>query len=172
MNILILVTASISAYKMIDVANSLKKDNNVKVVLTENAKNFVTKGVFKGLSIECYDDKDEWEHTGVLHIELSKWADKVVLAPATANTIAKYLNGVTDNLVLSILRAIPNDKMIYVAPAMNTNMYNNIEQQIGQLRKQSNIVFIEPQIKTLACGDTGIGALASVKTILETIKGV
>lgn len=169
MNILLLVTGSISAYKAVDIANSLRhRGHSVKIVLSAAAMKFIPVLTFTGQRYDCYTDADEWNgpHPGVLHIDLAKWADTVLLAPATINTIAKFVNGITDNLVLSIMRAFKGT--IYIAPAMNTQMYLNSAPFLYKLRT-FNTVIINPQVKLLACGDTGIGGLADKKDIIDIL---
>jgi phosphopantothenoylcysteine decarboxylase/phosphopantothenate--cysteine ligase len=161
MNILLIVTGSISAYKAIDLSNELRRRNHtVRVVMTESASKFITPLVFRGQRHECFVDADEWSYPlGVLHVNLANWADAVVVAPATANTIAKYLHGVTDNLALSVLRVWRGT--VYFAPAMNTGMYENIAPHLAALAA-AGAILIKPQHKLLACGVTGIGGLARV----------
>lgn len=169
MKILLLVTGSISAYKTVDIANALRYEgHDVKIALTKSALQFIPKLTFTGQRYECYTDEDEWNGSemGVLHINLAKWADTVLLAPATSNTIGKLVNGITDNLVMSILRAFKGT--IYIAPAMNTQMYYNSEIFMNKL-SGFNVIVIPPQEKLLACGDTGIGGLADKKVIIPTL---
>lgn len=169
MNILILVTGSISAYKAVDIANSLRyKEHEVKIVCSKAALQFIPKLTFTGQRYECYTDEDEWDSSvnGVLHINLAKWADILLVAPATSNTIGKFVNGITDNLVLSIMRAYAGT--IYIAPAMNTQMYHNSKVFLDKL-KDFNTVVLPTQEKLLACGDYGIGALADKNLIIDII---
>lgn len=169
MNILLLVTGSISAYKAVDIANSLRyKGHDVKIVFSKAALLFIPKLTFTGQRFECYTDEDEWSSSvnGVLHINLAKWAYKLLLAPATSNTIGKFVNGITDNLVLSIMRAYRD--VIYIASTMNTQMYHNSQNFLDKL-KDFNTVLLPTQEKLLACGDYGIGALADKEVIINTI---
>lgn len=169
MNILILVTGSISAYKAVDIANSLRyKGHEVKVVCSKAALQFIPKITFTGQRFECYTDEDEWDSSvsGVLHINLAKWANIVLLAPATSNTIGKFVNGITDNLVLSIMRAYAG--VIYIAPAMNTQMYHNSKIFLDKLA-DFNTVVLPTEEKLLACGDYGIGGLANKDLIINAI---
>lgn len=169
MKILILVTGSISAYKAVDIANALRyKKHEVKIACTKSALKFIPKITFTGQRYECYLDEDEWDTSvsGVLHINLAKWADIVLVAPATSNTIGKFVNGVTDNLVLSIMRAYTG--IIYIAPAMNTNMYYNSKIFLDKL-KDFNAILLPTEEKLLACGDYGIGGLADKNIIIEAI---
>lgn len=168
MNILLISTGSISAYKSVDLANSFRsRGHNVKVVLTEAAQKFITKMAFSGQRHDVYTDEDEWAYpNGVLHIDLARWADTIVVAPATLNTMAKYLAKITDNLALSVINAFRG--MIYFAPAMNTVMYENGQEIFAAIKKQ-NTHIISPQTKLLACGDTGIGGLANKENILQAV---
>lgn len=169
MKVLILVTGSISAYKAVDIANSLRyKGHEVKIACTKSALQFIPKITFTGQRYECYIDEDEWDSSvsGVLHINLAKWADILLVAPATSNTIGKFVNGITDNLVLSIMRAYAGK--IYIAPAMNTQMYHNSKIFLDKL-KDFNTVLLPTEEKLLACGDYGIGGLVDKKVIIDTI---
>lgn len=169
MNILILVTGSISAYKAVDIANALRyKGHEVKIACSKAALQFIPKVTFTGQRFECYTDEDEWDSSvsGVLHINLAKWADILLVAPATSNTIGKFVSGITDNLVLSIMRAYAG--IIYIAPAMNTQMYHNSKVFLDKL-KDFNAVLLPTEEKLLACGDYGIGGLANKNVIIEAI---
>jgi phosphopantothenoylcysteine synthetase/decarboxylase len=172
MNILILVTGSISAYKAVDIANALRyKNHEVKIVCSKSALEFIPKLTFTGQRYECYTDIDEWSSSenGVLHINLAKWADVLLVAPATSNTIGKFVNGITDNLVLSIMRAY--SKTIYIAPAMNTQMYHNSKPFLNKLKEFDTFVF-DTEEKLLACGDYGVGGLIDKKVIVDTITKI
>lgn len=168
MNILLIVTGSISAYKAVDIANSFRKRNHeVKVVLTEDAEKMIPKIAFSGQRFEVYTETDEWDYPqGVLHIDLVKWADTVLVAPATLNTIAKYYSFITDNLALSILSAFRGT--IYFAPAMNSNMWENSQSLFDNLQNR-NVFVIPPVSKLLACGDTGVGGLADKADIINSV---
>lgn len=167
MNIVLIVSGSISAYKAPDIANALRhKGHEVRVVLTEAASKFITPLAFRGQRFDTFTDNDEWTYqNGVLHVELAQWADSILVAPATANTVAKIANGITDNLALSVIRAFKG--MVYVAPAMNTVMYDNSIEMISKLRNEYKVMVIPPQSKLLACGVYGIGALAGTVTIVD-----
>ena len=168
MNILILVTGSISAYKAVDLANSFRKRGHVvRVALTLAALKFIPAITFTGQRYEVFIDNDEWAYRqGVLHIDLARWADAVVLAPATANTLAKYVHGITDNLVLSVLRAYSG--RVFIAPAMNTVMWENSASIMSELTKL-NVTVIPPVAKLLACGEVGVGGLADIADIREPV---
>jgi len=120
-------------------------------------------------------DEDEWhyQHVGkdpVVHIELRKWADVFLIAPLSANTLAKISHGLCDNLLTSVARAWDYNKPMLIAPAMNTFMWDN-PLTGEQLKKMESLgaMVISPVIKTLACGDTGSGALAPVDEVLRIV---
>jgi hypothetical protein len=167
MNIILIVTGSISAYKAPDIANSLRyKGHEVRVVMTEAATKFIAPLAFRGQRFDTFVDSDEWTYqNGVLHVDLATWADSVLVAPATANTLAKMMSGVTDNLALSVIRAFKG--MVYVAPAMNTVMYDNSKILIEGLANTYKAMVIQPQAKMLACGVYGFGALADKDAIVD-----
>ena len=170
-NILLGITGSISAYKAADIANRLNKQNiNVTAVMTNAAQKFITPLTIQTLSKnKVYTDMfDESEPKSVAHIALAENADVILIAPATANTIAKIANGIADNMLTSVILAA-NNKPVIICPAMNTNMYDNeiTQRNIAEL-KSHNAFIIEPRESHLACGTTGKGALASVQTICDT----
>ena len=167
-NILIGITSSISAYKIYELIRKFRiKDYNVKVVLSENAKLFVSPLVIETLTnSKVYFEQFE-PRTDVQHIGLVEWADVFVIAPITANTISKISNGIADNLLTSIACAyIGSNKPMIIAPAMNDNMWDNtiIQENIEKL-KSKNIEIIEPEIGFLACGKNGKGRLAKIELI-------
>ena len=122
-NILIGVSSGVAIYKVLDLISKLKKHGaNVKVIMTENAQEFIKPILFEVMSkSKVYTDQFEsFEQAGVVHIELSKWADAFLLAPATANTLAKLSFGLGDNLLMSTALAYTKD--LILAPTMNTHM--------------------------------------------------
>lgn len=166
-NVLLAVTGSIAAYKSCDIVSKLSKKYNVKVIMTENSKKFVSPLTFKALTnndvyYDQFDDK-------ISHISLSKFSNILLIAPATANIISKIANGIADDLLSSTALAFTGE--IYIAPAMNTNMYLNeaTQENISKLKKRKNIHFIEPQSGILACKDEGIGKLANTDKIFNII---
>lgn len=171
-NILLIVTGSISAYKSVSLANLIKKKHNVKIVLTKSAQKFIPKITFSSQGLECYVDEDEWTDTeNVLHIELSSWCDICLVAPLTANTLGKYVNGIADNLATCCLIALHKDKQVILAPAMNTNMYYNVvvQNNLESTKTHFNTTIVSPTSKLLACGVYGQGALADIQTIFEIL---
>ena len=169
MNILLIVSGGIAAYKSIDLCSSLvKKGNSVKVVLTKNAENFVTQLPFQTLTknriyTSTFEEIDENE---IQHIDLTKWADKIVVAPATANLISKFANGIADDLATSLMLAVRDVTKVYIVPAMNTFMYRNpiIQENMNKLIKLG-FKFVEPDSGLLACGDVGEGKFPSIYKI-------
>ncbi|AME09383.1 MULTISPECIES: bifunctional phosphopantothenoylcysteine decarboxylase/phosphopantothenate--cysteine ligase CoaBC [Gemella] len=173
MNILLIVSGGIAAYKAIDLSSSLiKKENNVKVILTNNAKKFVTELPFQTLTKNrVYDDTfDEVNEKEIQHIDLGKWADKIIIAPATANIISKIANGIADDLATSLILAVKDLNKVYIAPAMNTNMYTNLIIQ-ENIKKLSSLGFnfIEPDLGLLACGDVGRGKFPNIQKIVQCV---
>ncbi len=169
-NILIGITSSIASYKIYELIRLYKKNNyNVKVVLTDNAVNFVSTLVLETLTENEVYFKQFSPRTNVEHINLVEWADIFVIAPISANTISKCAQGIADNLLCSIFCAyLSTKKPILMAPAMNTNMWNNpiIQKNIEKLKKL-NVDFVNPESGFLACKTSGIGRLANIETIYE-----
>ena len=169
MNILLIVSGGIAAYKSIDLCSSLvKQGNNVKVILTKNAENFVTQLPFQTLTksrvyTSIFEEVDENE---IQHIDLTKWAEKIIVAPATANLISKFSNGIADDLATSLMLAVRDTSAVYIVPAMNTFMYRNpiIQDNMNRLIKLG-FNFVEPDSGLLACGDVGEGKFPSIDKI-------
>lgn len=169
MNILLIVSGGIAAYKSIDLCSSLvKQGNDVKVILTKNAENFITQLPFQTLTknrvyTSTFEEIDENE---IQHIDLTKWADKIIIAPATANLISKFSNGIADDLASSLMLAVRDVSRVYIVPAMNTFMYRNpiIQENMNKLIKLG-FNFVEPDSGLLACGDVGEGKFPSIKKI-------
>ena len=175
MNILLGVTGSIAAYKAADITSRLTKlGHNVDVVLTESGSRIITPITLQTLSKnKVYTDMfEEITPSEVNHISLAKKADVVLIAPATANIIGKIANGIADDFLSTVVMAAANHTPVYIAPAMNTNMYENpiVQDNIKKL-KSFGYRFIEPKESLLACGDLGRGALADVDEIVEIIEG-
>lgn len=170
-NILIGITGAIAAYKTCELIRLFKKNNaNVKVVVTPNALNFVTKTTLESLSqnplnVEQFNIKEYKPE----HIALTDEADIFVIAPASANTIAKMTYGICDNLLTSTFCAYK--KQVVIAPCMNTNMWGNpaVEENIKTL-KERGVIVVEPETGFLACGTNGKGRLAEIQTIYDTVK--
>ncbi len=171
MNILIGISGGIAAYKVCDLARLFIKDgHDVKTIVTENAKQFVTTITLETLTKnKCYSEL--FANTrDVEHVSLAKWADVMVIAPATANTLAKIANGVCDDLLTTVVMAL--DKPCYIFPSMNTTMYAHpsVQQNISKLRSWGYLVY-DPEEGELACGDSGRGRLPDVELIYEIVIG-
>ena len=173
-NILIAVTGSIASYKSADLVSSLKKQGHqVTVLMTEAAREFIQPLTLQVLSqnpVHLYVMKEPAPDQ-VNHIELGKRTDLFIVAPATANTIAKLAHGFADNMVTSTSLALPDHVKKLLAPAMNTKMYDHPATQANlKILETYGYQIIYPKESLLACGDHGKGALADLNTILERIK--
>ena len=165
------VTGGIAVYKALDVISALrKKDIEVQVIMTESASKFVNPLTFQSISqnmvvTDMFAEPKAWE---IQHISLAQKADLMLVAPATANIIGKISNGIADDMLSTTIMA--TKAKVLIAPAMNTNMYENkiVQNNISKL-KDFGYKFIEPASGRLACGDVGIGKLADVNTIVERV---
>ena len=166
------VSSSIAAYKAANLASILRKRGyDVHVIMTENATNFITQATFEALTgnkciVDTFDRDHEWD---VKHVSLAKKADFVMVAPATANVIAKLANGIADDMLTTTLLACKCP--IAVAPAMNTRMFENRIVQ-DNIKKLENYGFevIMPNVGYLACGDTGAGKMPEVEELYAYIE--
>ena len=165
--ILIGITGGISAYKICTLIRLYKKAHaNVRVVVTPNALNFVTKLTLQTLSgNEVYIDSFEIDEYKPEHIALTE-SDIFVIAPASANTVSKIANGICDNLLTTTACAF--SKPILLAPAMNTNMWNNpfVRENLAKLRAHGYYI-LEPDDGFLACGTSGTGRMREVEEIFD-----
>lgn len=173
-NILIAVTSSIAIYKSLELIRLyIKAGANVKVIMTESSKKFITPLTFEAISqnqVLC-EESESWDKNSLYnHIDIGKWADIFVIAPATANTINKLANGIADNLLTQTALAYPRVKLI--APAANTNMLKNpITQASLKMLKLCNFEIISSVVKELVCKDVGDGAMAEpIDIFYETAK--
>jgi len=175
-NILIGITAGIAAYKICDLINLLRKEKaNIRVIMTEAAQKFITPLTIQTLAAHpVYADMFNTISKGdIEHISLASWGNIILIAPATANTIGKIAAGLADNLLTTVVMAAPKNTPIIIAPAMNTNMWENhiVQDNIKRLRQISKkYIFVEPKVGRLACGDIGEGPLAEIEDILSVIK--
>ena len=159
--ILLGITGSIAVYKSLELIRFLTKAGaEVKVVMSESAKKFVTPLTFETLcSNQVLDDTNESWASKHNHISITEWADLFVIAPATANTIAKLANGIADNMLLQCALAYPKQKLL--APSANTNMINSpLTKANLKMLAIANFEIIDTQVKELACKTTGDGAMA------------
>lgn len=171
-NIVLGVCGGIAAYKACDLTSRLKKLNaNIDVIMTKSAAEFVTQLTFQSLSLNqvITDMFDKPKYYEIEHISLAKKADIIVIAPATANIIGKLANGIADDMLTTTIMASKAIKLI--APAMNTNMYENpiVQRNIDTL-KQLGYYLMEPGVGRLACGDIGKGKMAEPELIEDKIK--
>lgn len=165
------VTGGIAAYKIASLVSMLKKQHaNVRVIMTENATNFITPVTFESLTgtkclVDTFDRNFEFQ---VEHISLAKQADIFMIAPATANVIAKVAHGLADDMLTTTFLACKKPK--YIVPAMNTQMYENpITQDNLEICRKYGMHVIEPASGYLACGDTGAGKMPEPETLFEYI---
>jgi phosphopantothenoylcysteine decarboxylase len=173
-NLILGITGSVATTLTPKLYNGLITSGyNVKIVATTPALYFLP----PNFQIKIYKDKDEWPQNGyhkndpVEHIEFRTWADILLIAPITANTLAKIANGICDNFLTCIIRAWPTHKPLVLAPAMNTEMWTNTltQHHINTIFKHyPKTSIISPVTKTLACGDTGIGAMANINDIINS----
>ena len=163
MNILIGVSGSIAIYKTLELIRLfIKNGDNVKVIMTNSAKKFITPLTFESLTKnKVLDEENESWADEYNHIDIAKWADIFIIAPATANTINKINSGIADNLLLQTYLACT--KPILIAPAANTNMYLHPTTQNSLNTIPHHI--IEADSGLLACGDNGIGKMADINDI-------
>ena len=165
------VTGGIAVYKALDVISALRKKGiEVHVIMTESASKFVNPLTFQSISqnmvvTDMFAEPKAWE---IQHISLAQKADLMLVAPAPANIIGKISNGIADDMLSTTIMA--TKAKVLIAPAMNTNMYENkiVQNNISKL-KDFGYKFIEPASGRLACGDIGIGKLADVNTIVERV---
>lgn len=170
MNVLLGVTGSVAAVLTPKLQQAiLDKGHEVKTVLTESARYF--HGNPEGIYFDIDEKFTYLNESKVLHIELVKWADVLVIAPCTANTLAKIANGICDNLLTCCVRAWDINKKIIIAPAMNTQMWDShyTKKHIGSFTNLTGAFFIHPMRKKLFCGDEGVGAMANIEDIIERI---
>jgi len=177
-NIILGVTGSIAAYKAADLTSLLVKVGcDVHVVLTSDAQKFITPLCFKTLSrnpvvTDLYEEENGWKP---LHIKLADEADLFLIAPATANILAKLAHGIADDSLTCIALALNSKAKILVAPAMNGKMWSHAatHQNVGTL-KSRGVEFIGPEEGMLSCGYEGLGRLWQVDEIarrsLELLK--
>ena len=170
--ILLIICGGISAYKSLELIRLFKKNGaRVKTILTKNAKEFVTPLSISSLSQEkVYDDIFNAENEAEMdHISLSRWADAVLVAPITANTISKVASGNAEDLASTVLLA--SNKQIFLAPAMNVRMWEHPSTKENILKLKSfGYKIIGPEIGDMACGEYGEGKMTEPNEIVNTLK--
>ncbi|MDB9825668.1 bifunctional phosphopantothenoylcysteine decarboxylase/phosphopantothenate--cysteine ligase CoaBC [Candidatus Pelagibacter sp.] len=170
--ILLIICGGISAYKSLELIRLLKKQSvQIKTILTKSAKEFVTALSVSSLSQDkVYDDLFDAENEAEMdHISLSRWADAIVVAPATANTISKLSTGSSDDLASTVVLA--SNKDIFLSPAMNVRMWEHpsTKENLNKL-KSYGYKIIGPEVGDMACGEFGEGKMTEPKDILQEIK--
>lgn len=176
--ILLGVTGSVAAkltHKMVRALSDA--EHEVQVVFTESSLYFVNLAEVEKIGAEIWVEQDEWpgaiykKDQEIPHIALSDWADLLLIAPLSANTLAKMANGLCDNLLTSLVRAWHRERPIVIAPAMNTRMWENpfTKKHFTQMNGSYKFRIVEPVSKKLACGDEGIGAMEQISTIAVVV---
>ena len=165
------ITGGIAAYKAAEIARLLtKQDFEVQVIMTRTAEDFITTLTFEtltGRKVYKYNSIDE--EKPMLHIDLAKWADLILVAPTTAEFLAKILHGRADDLLSTTLLA--HDKKVVIAPSMNKNMWeNSATQENCRQLKSRGIIFSGPEHGDQACGDIGSGRMREPKDIVKDIN--
>jgi phosphopantothenoylcysteine decarboxylase / phosphopantothenate---cysteine ligase len=170
--ILLCVTGGIAVYKAAALTSKLVQAGaHVKVILSESAQKFVAPLTFQALArnevyVDTFDEKNP--HV-IAHIDLADWADLILLAPATANTIGKIASGIADNMITTVLLAATSP--VWIAPAMNVHMYDHpaVKKNLSILA-EFGYQFIEPSEGYLACGYVGKGRLEEPEKIVELVQ--
>ena len=170
-NIVLGVTGSIAAHKAVDIASLLTKaGHSVHVVMTSDAQKFVTALPFKTMSrhpvvTDLYDEEEGWKPT---HITLADSADLFLVAPATANVLAKMAHGLADDALTCIALALNPQAKLLLAPAMNGKMWHHpaTQQNVAMLSARG-AMFVGPDEGLLSCGYEGVGRLETVETIVK-----
>ncbi len=171
-NVLLCVTGGIAAYKSAEITRLFKKEGaDVRIIMTESSKEFITPLTLQAVSGNQIHDSllDEKAEAGMGHIELAKWADILLVAPCTAETLSKINQGRADDLLGTVILA--TNAKIFIAPAMNMNMWLDPTTQANYEQLQSKkIFFIGPDSGDQACGDVGPGRLVEPEKILNEIS--
>jgi phosphopantothenoylcysteine synthetase/decarboxylase len=173
-NIILGVTGSIAAYKAVDLASLLTKQGcDVHVVMTKDALHFITPLPFKTLSrhpvvTDLYDEEEGWKPT---HIHLADEADLLLIAPATANILAKLAHGLADDALSCIALALRPEAKVLIAPAMNGKMWQHpaTRQNVTTLSSRG-VEFIGPDAGLLSCGYEGLGRLWAIEQISQRVS--
>ena len=176
--IVLAVSGSVATIKLSLIAQGLLAFADLVIITTQSARHFFNDTDLPPASLPVLSDADEWgswKAVGdpVVHIELRKWADMMVIAPLSANTLAKMANGLCDNLVTCVVRAWDFSKPLLVAPAMNTYMWESAftARHIESIEKLG-VRVVGPVSKKLACGDVGVGGMASAEAIVEAVEAL
>ncbi|KAG9222438.1 hypothetical protein CCMSSC00406_0002773 [Pleurotus cornucopiae] len=177
-HVLLITTGSVASVKAPLIVRELLTYKRVKVtvVATKASLAFYSKSDIEQAGVHIWVDDDEWSPgykigDPILHIELRRWADVVLIAPCSANTLAKIASGICDNLATSLLRALAPTTPTYVFPAMNTLMYEHplTSEHLRIVREVIRYNVVGPIGKALACGDIGIGAMTEWSDIVQIV---
>jgi phosphopantothenoylcysteine decarboxylase len=169
--------AAIKHWKLYE---ALSRIGETKCIITDKANYFInTENSQSKYLANTFSDEKEWAWTKIgdpiIHIDLKDWADVFVIAPLSANTLAKMVNGLCDNLLTSVYRAWPISKRLVIAPAMNTDMWEHPitaeHIEILKNRHGNMLDVVGPITKMLACGVYGIGAMANINDIVDVVEG-
>lgn len=167
------ISSSIAAYKACDLTRLFTREGySVFTVMTEHATRFITPLTLENLSGNpVYTDAFVWERREMAHIELKDGAALLLVAPATANIIGKFANGIADDLLSTTFLSVTCP--VIIAPAMNPNMWNHpaVKENIRRLESWG-VKLIEPEEGPVACGDEGKGRLAEIETIFKAALDV
>lgn len=177
MKVLLGISGSVATTVTPKLITALRNNGHEVTVISTNAARYFTE--VQTLGVPYFTDRDEWlgmqYERGQLvpHIEMRRWADVGLIAPLSANTLAKMANGFADNMLMCVMRAWDVTKPLILAPAMNTMMWEHpaTAYHLQQLdRWYSRLRIVPPISKVLACGDEGIGAMADISSIIEVVN--
>ncbi len=176
-NILVGVCGGISAYKVCELVRRLKQGGfAVKVMMTPAAEHFVTPLVFQTLSENpVYTGMFKAQETkSITHISLGQWAEVCVVAPLSANTLSKLVCGICDNLLTTVICALPDKVPVLLSPAMNEQMWKNpvIVENFNKLKKIKRYSIMLPRPGKLACGGCGQGRMPEPEDIYQKIRSI
>lgn len=177
MKVLLGITGSVATTVTPKLITTLRNNGHEVTVISTDAACYFTE--LQALGVQCFTDRDEWPGVQyqrgqlVPHIEMRRWADVGLIAPLSANTLAKIAGGFADNMLTCVMRAWDVARPLVVAPAMNTMMWEHPAtayhlEQLG--RWYSRLAIVPPTAKVLACGDEGVGAMADVSSIVEVVN--
>ncbi|KAJ7749333.1 flavoprotein [Mycena maculata] len=177
-HVLLITTGSVASVKAPLIVEELLRYENVKVevVATKPSLAFFDADAVRAAGVRVWTDQDEWPTAynigdPILHIELRRWADIVLVAPCSANTLSKIAHGICDNLATSLMRAMAPTTPTYLFPAMNTLMYEHplTAEHLRVVRNVVKYTVVGPIGKALACGDIGIGAMTEWRDIVNIV---
>lgn len=178
MNLLLAVSGGIAAYRACDlVSQAVKAGHAVRVVMTRNATRFVGPVSLQALSghpvlLDTFQEVGGGD--GIDHVQWAKWAQVAVVAPATANTLARLALGLADDATSTVFLALPAAVPVVLAPAMNTQMWAHpaTQRNLRWLAEMGRYHVVGPVEKRLACGDVGLGGMADPRDILAAVEEV